>query len=200
MARKKIEPVTFVQPTYYLYFNPENGQIISVTNEEKSTNEYKKIIINYERYDRFVTGKDLFKDWVIAGGKDLVDIEDIVRKEDEQFYFKNNLYEIVREMQTADTELMVHWAKFEKQWIFIVSESLRKKYYRDKDSFPPEIVFYISYNNNLDQLLREIKFNPQDLILDKIVIPFESDLEYEINKLTVSTRRIFQSYSLSIWE
>ena len=54
----------------------------------------------------------------------------------------------------------------------------------------------IILNNNLDFLIREIKFNPRDLLSKKVIVPFEFDDEYQISKVGLSTRRVFNSYSL----
>lgn len=201
MARKKIEPIKFVEHTYYVYYDIDTGAIISVSNELKDTYP-NKLIVDYSIYDSFVSGKELFSNWVVIRSKnpDLVDCMELVPKYEEQIYLKNNLFIWMppADSDEDDTELRTKWNSDESQWDFSIGSSLITKVHNNKFVLPAEISFYVTLNNNLDFLIREIKFNPRDLLSGRVSIPFEFEDEYQISKIGLATRRIFNSYSLVI--
>ena len=53
--------------------------------------------------------------------------------------------------------------------------------------------------SDLNFLIRTITLRPTDLILDKIIVPFESTIETQIDKIALSTKIVFSSYGLKVW-
>jgi hypothetical protein len=200
MRQKKIEPLKWVDPTFYLYYDMTTGNLLALTNEKQTGYDYE-LIVPYEIYDKFVSGREQFKDWVVVRTKnpDVASGMEIVPRNEQEIYFKNNVFEWIKDKPTEDTELSIHWAEFEKMWIFLISDSARQRLY-DKEITKYEIVFFVTLESDFDFLVRTIKFNISDLILDKVCIPFEKSLEYKIDKISISTRAIFSSYGLSVWK
>jgi hypothetical protein len=53
--------------------------------------------------------------------------------------------------------------------------------------------------SDLNFLIRTIILSSSDLILDKIIVPFEFEAETQIDNLAVSTKIVFSSYGLKAW-
>lgn len=199
MARKKVEPIKFIEHTYYVYYDMDTGAILSASNE-LNDNYTNKLIVDYSTYDSFVSGRELFSDWVVIRSKnpDLADCMEIVPKLKQEIYFKNNLFVWISDPQLSDTECKVLWTSDKAKWTFSLGGSVRLKIQNHILNLPSEMSFYITLNNDLDFIIREIKINPKDLMAGNVDVPFEHDAEYYISKIGISTRRIFDSYSLSL--
>lgn len=185
---------------YRAYFDIDSGQVLAISNEDRPEYDYS-IVISYDQYDAFTTGKEQFKDWAIITTKN-PDNEygvELVRKEFQGLAFRNHMFEWISEEPTEDTELTVHWDEFNQQWIFIISDFARQQFY-DKKITTQIIKIFVTLENDLDFLIRTIDLNIQDLIVDKVVVPFETKLESEIDKLSVSSRTVFDSYGLKVWK
>jgi len=200
MARKKIVPRPFIVPTYYLYYDLESGNLLAFTNERQTKYDHE-LVVNYETYDKFVSGRELFKDWIVIRTKnpDNASGVDLVHRIEQEIYFKNNMFEWIKHEPTADTEFTIHWAEGEKQWIFLLSDSARQRIY-DKEIKNYELTFFVTLETDFDFLIRTIKFKTSGLLGDKVCIPFEHDLEMQIDKISISTRTVFESYGIKAWK
>ena len=186
--------------TYRCYFDIKTGDILAISNEESSQYE-SGIIIDYPLYEKFVTGMEQFKDWVVTRTKN-PDSEsglELVPRMQQELFFKNNMFEWITAKSTKKTELTVHWSPNENMWIFLISNKVRQQYYDNK--YPMEtLTFFITLETDFDFLVRTITINIKDLVLDKVCVPFITTVEEKIDKISISTKSLFSSYGLTIWK
>jgi hypothetical protein len=189
-----------IKPTYRLYFNLDSGELLSVSNELRPEYDYS-ITISYDQYDAFITGKEQFKDWAVIKTKTL-DNEygvELVQKEFQGHTFRNNMFEWIVDEPTDQTELTVHWDHANQQWIFIITDDARQRFYDGKIA-TKTVKFFITLENDFDFLIRTINIELSSLILDKVIVPFESNLESHIDQISISSKTVFDSYGLKVWK
>jgi hypothetical protein len=182
-------------PIYRLYFNLESGEILALSNEDRSEYDHN-IIVSYEQYEAFITGREHFKDWSVINTKNGVEL---IQKVFQGHTFRNNMFEWIIDPPTKSTDLVVHWDEYKKHWIFIISDNARQRYY-DKKITTPIVKFFITLQNDFDFLIRTIEIELKLLIVDKVIVPFEFNLESNIDQISISSRTVFDSYGLKIWK
>lgn len=189
-----------IKPVYRVYFNLETGEILAVSNEVCPEYDYS-ITIPYEQFDAFVIGRENLKDWAIVK-TNTPDNEygvELIQKEFQGYTFRNNMFEWIIDSPTESTEMIVHWDEFNRQWTFIISDDARAKFYDGKIT-TKLIKFFITLENDFDFLIRTIAIELKSLIADKVVVPFETNLESRIDRISISSKTVFDSYGLKIWK
>ena len=189
-----------IKPVYRAYFNLDSGDILAVSNEIRDEYDHG-IIIPYEQFESFVIGREQLKDWAVIKTKTL-DNEygvELVQKEFQGHTFRNNMFEWIVDEPTDQTELTVHWDQGNQQWIFIITDDARQRFYDGK--IATKIVkFFITLENDFDFLIRTIDIELSSLISDKVTVPFESNLESHIDQISISSKTVFDSYGLKVWK
>jgi hypothetical protein len=184
---------------YRIYFNIETGKILAASNEFKPEYDHS-LIVSYEQYDALVANGD-FKDWVVVK-TNTVDNEygvELIRKEFQGQAFRNHMFEWIVDSPKKNTELTVHWDEYNQQWIFVISDNARQRYYDGK--ITTKIVkIFITLQNDLDFLIRTIDIEIKSLVADKVVVPFSTNLETQIDRISVSSKTVFESYGLKVWK
>jgi hypothetical protein len=186
--------------TYRAYFNLESGELLAVSNELRPEYDYS-ITIPYDLFDAFITGLEQFKDWGVIKTKTL-DNEygvELVQKEFQGHTFRNNMFEWIVDEPGEHTELTVHWDKYNQQWIFIINDDARQRFYDGKIA-TKLVKFFITLENDFDFLIRTIDITLTSLISDKVVVPFETNLESQIDQISISSKTVFDSYGLKVWK
>jgi hypothetical protein len=107
------------------------------------------------------------------------------------------VFEWIVDPPNKKTELTVTWDSVSEQWIFALSESAKQ---RLTDHQANEVIpFFVMLANDFDFLINTIFISMQDLCAFKeIKKPFESRLEKDINKISIASKIVFQSYGLKI--
>lgn len=197
MAKKKLSPPPVSTNTYYAYYDKVTNALLSVTNEKLSMyNDYLEI--DFDTYEKLVTGKEKFREYLLGnvkaeGKTSLV----LMPKVEHAYYFKNTLLEFVTELPTRQTELTVEWNKSKKEWLFFLNKDaelrLRSKIADSK------LLFFIILESDYDFLIRTIDIDANELCSSLCVgVPFQSNIENAIDKISVSTKLTFESYGLRI--
>jgi hypothetical protein len=164
--------------------------------------EYDNFItISFDQYDALASGREEFKNWTVIktqnpGNEYGVEL---VQKEFQGHTFKNNMFEWIVDAPSELTELVVHWDEFNKQWIFIISDLARQKIYDGKIA-TPKVKFFITLKNDLDFLIKTIDIELTSLVTDKVIIPFTTMLETQIDRISISSKTVFESYGLKVWK
>lgn len=189
MARKPIIP------KYYAHYDKETGKIYSVSNEKSDYNIHS-VEIPFEEFEEFLTRAKDFNDYIVgyarsADGKTAL----VPMQVSEQLYgFRNNVFEWITDAPTKNTELTVTWDKLSKQWEFKLSAQCKK---RMRDSQVGSTVFFVTLADDFDFLIRSIVIEIKKLVTESnIVIPFESAIESQLDKISISSKIVFQSYGL----
>jgi hypothetical protein len=194
MARK--QPL----PKYYAYFDKASGDILSVTNE-KSQHYTNKLDIDYELYAKLVSGTEKFSDYSIGHLRSITGKTSLVisPRIGEEFIFKNTMLEIISPAIVTDPELTVTWNSKGNEWIFSVSPACKKRLVNGvADS---HLVFFITLADDYNFLIRTIILDSSIILsAKKLCIPFSESIESQINKISIATKLVFQSYGLTVNE
>lgn len=182
---------------YYVYYDKKSGEILSVTKEKSSKYEYG-ITISYDEVENFLNGTWHFRDYVV-GYKRLANNKtalSIIPVDDQSFSFRNNVFEWITETK-KETELVVEWNGPKKEWQFYLGKKFKEKY--EDNIFTPKLVFFVTLETDLDFLIRTIYVDMQDLVnRDKVVVPFDSNIENFLGKISIGSKLVFKSYGLKV--
>lgn len=183
---------------YYLNYDKRTGKICSVSNE-KGLNGEVSFEVPFETYRAFIEGEKKAQDHIIGFAKDPVTgktRKSIIQVADQLYGFRNNTFEWINREPTKNTELIVEWDLANQSWIFVLSDDAKK---RLQDEPVNKTIFFVMLKNDFDFLIRSIILEIKDLIEEpRIVIPFESKIETQIDKISISTQVYFQNYGLKI--
>lgn len=181
---------------YYVYYNPKNGEILSISNE-LSKDHKAGIKIDFDDISGFLHGKMRLFDYKV-GYKKLPNkqiVLGIVHKDTNGYSFKNNVFEWIREAN-ADADCQVVWNAKEKNWGFSLSSSVKKF---NNIVLESKATFFVILQDDFDFLIRTIDIKLEELIEnDTVIIPFSSKIEHDFNKIAIASRMIFKSYGLGI--
>jgi len=191
MARKKYIPY---EPKYYVHYDKKTGSILSVSPEKLSTDKHS-IEISFEEFKLFVNGSRHPRDYMVVHDKNEITIAR-VNNPLQGFAFKNKSFEWITDTPTKNTELITTWDNVNNCWNFKLSKLAKTRTSTDVTS---HAIFFVTLENDFDFLIRTIIIKIKDLVSnDTIVIPFDSKIEKNIDKISISSKTHFHSYGLII--
>lgn len=181
---------------HYIYYEKKTGTILSVSNELLSNYEYF-IEIESSLAQFFLDGVYKLSDYAIGYDGESSGLT-VVKKEDQEFTRKTNLFEKVTTSDNLeDKEFIVEWNKEEACWNFWVNKKFKDRLY--EIGVARSLVIFVSTNLDLDVLIRSMYIDTELLLnSNKISIPFENYIEADIDKLVVSSKSVFNTYGLKI--
>ena len=196
MARKRKPPVPYI-PVYYAYYDKKTGNILSVTNE-KTPIYTSGIKISYEEFDRFVSGKEKFTDFLIGHVRtpDNKSVLSIIPAPVQSYVVKNNILEWITDFPSVDTELVVTWDTSNRNWVFQVSDECKDRLLLGLA--PRKFIFFIMLKDDFDFLVRTIIIETHDLLNGQVKLDFISKFEHDINNISIASNLFFESYGLKI--
>ena len=182
-------------PKYYVYYKKNTGEIISVSNEINLSHEYG-IEVDSCVATPFLNGECRFTDFVVGIDNGTLGV---ISVEEDIFRRRTNLFEQISLTDLGtESDLDIHWDESSRQWIFVISDNCRQQL-KVSSIVVKNLVFFVTMASDLNFLIRTITLSPADLILDRVIIPFESTIEMQIDKLALSTKIVFSSYGLKTW-
>jgi hypothetical protein len=182
--------------THYVYFDKKTGQILAVSNETEPKFEHA-IRTSFDDVEGFLTGRWKFKEYLVGYKRNADGVSSlaIVPATDLGYAFKNNVFEWITETNER-VECLVTWNGPKKTWNFEIDNRI-KDYY--DVVVAPKLVFFVTLEDDFDFLVRTIFINLSDLITsDTVSIPFISNIENKIDKISISSKLVFKSYGLRI--
>lgn len=194
MAKKKPVDLT---PKYYVYYNKKSGKILSIGNEKDDTYEYG-IESTWAEVEKLIDGSWSFNDYLVGYKRqaDGTSVLAVVPNTEQGYIFKNNIFEWITDSNDA-AECIVTWNGPNQCWDFSLSESVRVVY--AESLLVPKLVFFVTLETDFDFLVRTIFVETLDLISsEKISVPFTTNVEKKINKISISSKLIFKTYGLKI--
>jgi hypothetical protein len=198
MARKQkiLEPYI---PMYYAYYDEKNGNILSVTNE-KNAGHAAGIEISYDEFDKFVSGREKFSDFLIGHVRtpDNKTILSIMPTSDQGYAFKNNIFEWITSPPLVSTELVVTWDANKRNWSFDISTECKDRLLTGV--CPSKFIFFVMLSDDFDFLIRTIMIETSDLINGQVNVVFNSKFEDDITRISIASKLFFESYGLKINE
>jgi len=198
MARKKpAPPPKHISDVFYAYYDVETKQLLSITNEK--INLYKDYLeVDYDTYERLVSGKEKFSDYLLGLVKEGETTSlQLISAVEQAYNFKNTMLEVVTENSVKDPELLVEWNGPKKEWNFFLSAAAKSRLTVKLDN--AKVLFFIILENDYDFLIRTIIIDSNDLFSKQCIgVAFESDFELKIDKINIATKLIFESQKLRI--
>jgi hypothetical protein len=182
--------------THYVYFDKKTGHILSVGNESDTRYE-TGIRTTFLEVEGFLSGKWKFKDYLIGYKRNADGTSNlaIIQATDQGYAFKHNIFEWISETD-ENVECVVTWDGQNKQWKFKLDDRI-KDYY--DVVVAPKLVFFVTLEDDFDFLIRTIFVSLSDLITsNEIVVPFDSNIEHKIDKISISSKLVLKSYGLKI--
>lgn len=180
---------------FYVYYDDETKEILSVSNEKNSV--FTNFIeIPFERYEFLVSGAEKFSEYRI--GTRLDNTLGLIPVTENKYAFKNEILSWITEPPTDSTELVLEWNKENKVWKFELSSrclSTLSLYITNQ-----QLLFFIILESDFDFLIRTIQVDAYNLTLGPVYIPFNSKFEEDVGRISVSTKTVFKSYGLYINE
>lgn len=168
---------SLLDTNYYVYYNKETGDILSVTNELHSVFT-DKINISFKIYERLVTGKDKFSDYRI--GTRLDETLDIIPIADDRYNVNSKLLSWITDKHCSDTDIIIEWHSHTNVW----KVSLATNRTITVDSF----IFFIVLNHDFDFLIRSFDISVPSLLKSPIYFPFETKFEEDFSKISIATK------------
>jgi len=178
---------------YYVYFE-ENGDISSVSNEKKE-GKMNFLEFDYQDVEQFITGTESIINYRLS----LMDKDTPALVEKGQHLFDSNK-SIFTPIDLKDTgTLMITWNHKDCQWEFSLDEE-----YKDRLrslGLTTTLLFFIALDKNVNFLIRTIKVDMRQLTsTPKVIVPFHHDSERDLNTISVSSKKFFDSYGLVAYE
>ena len=194
---KRFPPINNSIMKYYAYYNPATYEVFLVTNELHSTHKHYALITKEQHAD-ITSHKVKFHECIIDQLDNTVDARLITQHTYNEFNFKSKSLSWITEPATKDTEFVINHSKIEKkQWEFAITENGRQTLIGSR--YDATLVIFVTLENDLDFLVRTFYLRIHDLLKsDFLRYDFESKLEHQIEKLSISTRIFFNSYGLNI--
>jgi len=193
MAKRK--PQINLPHKYYIYYNKKTGEILSVSNEKSSKYE-NGIEVEFADAEPFLTGQYQFKDFQIGYHKDS-DKPTVLSTTNEfsGYSFNNKVFEWITESK-KNAECIVEWNLRDRVWNFSLSREFKNTY---NSILASKLVFFVTLENDSDFLIRTIFIATQDLLTsDCVTVPFETDIETRLEKITISSKLVFKNYGLKV--
>jgi hypothetical protein len=199
MVRKK-KIVKDLTPRFYAHYDAVTNEIVSVNNF-RHDGFTDAIEIDYVHYEKLILGHVKFNDFTIGtvidseGNPKLGLVSKYIL---EGLNFKNRLLKWI-DKEIENSEIDVHWDEFNSQWVFNLSNEFRQKYYDNR--LPISTVsFFIILGNDPNFIIRVIDLEFSKLILDKVVVKFETKWEQDISRISLTASLASIKYSLKIWK
>lgn len=181
---------------YYLHYDKQTGRITAVSNEAtlKDEGSYE---VPFEEYKSFMEGEKLTKDYIIGytKGIDGKTKKSLIQTSEQLYGFRTNMFEWIDKPPTRSTELIAQWNKSDQTWSFSLSNKAKLRLANEPKG---KTVFFVMLKDDFDFLIRDIVLEVEDLIKEDITVPFDSGLENDISKISLSSKIYFQSYGLII--
>jgi hypothetical protein len=192
---KFVPPAPVLTGTYFAYYDKISKVLLSVTNEPNS--QFTDFVeVDFETYERLVSGRERFSDYLLG----LVKEEEkttlkLMPKLEHAYYFKNTMLELVSDVPTKNTDLVVEWNSVKKEWNFFLTPDAKVRLgHRASES---KLLFFIILESDYDFLIRTIVIDSEQIIKNYCVgFPFESEIESQIDKISVATKLVLESYGL----
>lgn len=176
---------------YYVYFNKDAGDIVSISNELTVT-DYSTVQITFEEVERFLVGKDNFIFYRLTFDDE--GAVKFVNKKETVLAFKSNIIEYIRVVENNTAILQVVWTP--TNWIFKVHNSFLQNP-RSK-SLNSKINFFVTKETDINILLHSIEIQIKQLVNGDVIIPFDSIEELDANSVAMFTLPFFETYGMTI--
>jgi hypothetical protein len=192
---KFVPPAPVLTGTYFAYYDKVSKVLLSITNEPNPQfTDY--VEVDFETYEKLVSGRERFSDYLLGHVKEEEKTTlKLMPKIEHAYYFKNTMLEIISDVPSKNTDLIVEWNKVKKEWNFFLSPDAKVRLAQKTSD--PKLLFFVILESDYDFLIRTIIIDSEQLIKNYCVgVTFESNIESQIDKISLATKLVLESYGL----
>jgi hypothetical protein len=196
MGRRK-KPVKF-KIQFYIYYDKKTGDVYHVTHTRPGDEE-SALEISLDDANRFLSGEYRFSDYSVGYNRtaDNKIVLGLIKKLDQGYLLRNNLHEWIIENDILNPDCLVEWNYTDKSWYFSLSEDCKLEL--ANVLIVSKLVFFVTLETDFDFLVRTIVVDTNEAMTKQFVqVPFETNLEIKIDKISISSSIVFKSYKLKV--
>lgn len=177
---------------HYLYYDSKTGDPYKVCFRDPPEDACA-IKISNDQANEFMTGKAWINHYQVLFIKGKLEI---VKKDNLNYNhtFKNKTHYYIND-DVEDPDCQVIWNQKEKHWNFTFSEKIKDML--ESKLVISKLMFFVTLQTDFNFLIRIIELNSNN-ILEKssFSIPFLSTFENDIEKISISTYAVLNTYGL----
>ena len=192
LTPEQIEEILNVKyvSNYYVYFDKDSGSILALSNESLPYDNF--IQVEFEEIEQFFNNTNNFINYKVAFDQD--GSVKFVNKNQGDLIFKSNIVETIR-LTDQESILTVQWSP--AGWTFIMNEKFLQ--HPRAKSLNAKLHFYITTENNINFLIRQIEIQIRNLIGNgQVLLPFQTEKEKDIENISMFTLPFFETYGMRI--
>lgn len=191
--------ILYVPTKKYVYFD-EKGNLLSISNTNKTDGNY--VEVELEDVKNLITGKDQFFHYhvIFDTTKKNYVLKHVYDEDDYQYNVNDRIHRLSRIKQDI-VDLTIQQNIKSKLWSFVLDTEIRDRIRSKQIYYNKPLMFSITRKNDPNQLERIITVNIKDLIdKEDFSIPFEFEIELDVNALSVYTTKRLESYHHEVIE
>ncbi len=186
MRIKKEKPqVGIVYNSYFVHYD-DTGKVYLLSNEKN--NNYKIFEIDLFLIEDFLTGKKDHNSYNIEYFFNLS--KGIATAESDSVEYSKPLFQIIPH-GGKDNHITVKHDVANKCWTVFASDDAAEKL-----EVLPGVSFYVCKKNDPHYLFRSFTIKSEELQQGPVSLNFETDVEQDINKISVATLKRFGNYGI----
>lgn len=184
-----------VEQYRYVYYDKKTSKILSISTKDDSYEHGFKV--PFDEVRDLLIGKTSFKDFIVgykktSDGKTKLGL---IPNSDIGYAFKNNVFEWITDTAKKQ-ECIVTWNGRDKYWEFEISDKASSAY---QDMVAQKLVFFVTLEHDFDFLIRTVYVSLEELLASKkVIVPFKTNIESRIDKISISSKIVFKSYGLKV--
>lgn len=186
-----MDEIIYVQTKRYVYFD-NDGEILSISNQNKTDGSY--IEVDMDQVINLITGKEVLSNYVVMF--DPVTKQNVIRhrfiEEELQFDINNQIYKVPTE-ELARPDFTLQQDIKNKRWNFILDNLLQENLKKQTVRFSSKLNFSITSKNDPHNLYQYFTIDLETLT-ENYSIPFVSEIELDIDQISVYTTKRLETY------
>lgn len=186
-----MDEIIYVQTKRYVYFD-NDGEILSISNQNKTEGSY--IETDVDQVINLITGKEVLSNYVVMF--DPVTKQNVIRhrfiEEELQFDINNQIYKVPTE-KLARPDFTLQQDVKNKRWNFILDNLLQENLKKQTVRFSSKLNFSITSKNDPHNLYQYFTIDLETLT-ENYSIPFVSEIELDIDQISVYTTKRLETY------
>lgn len=186
-----MDEIIYVQTKRYVYFD-NDGEILSISNQNKTEGSY--IETDVDQVINLITGKEVLSNYVVMF--DPVTKQNVIRhrfiEEELQFDINNQIYKVPTE-ELARPDFTLQQDIKNKRWNFILDNLLQENLKKQTVRFSSKLNFSITSKNDPHNLYQYFTIDLETLT-ENYSIPFVSEIELDIDQISVYTTKRLETY------
>ena len=176
---------------FYIYFDGKTGAILSITNEETTTEDCV-LKVSYSEVEKFMSGAENFSNYKISL-KDKTKFK-LVKKTQLANYVSNSI-QTLEQNSVEDPDLTIQQNIKEQKWTVSLSNH-QKEEFEDVDlNF--QLIFYVTDSNNLNKIIRKFTIDTVDLV-EKESVSVDFLYTDELVPVSLVTDKFFKKYKVEV--